>query len=165
MDESTFRDLYEESYDRLVGQVGAMTGSFGEAEDFVQEAFVRAWDHRRSLRSRPEAESWIRTSAYRLFISRYRRSKLFGRHADRSIAPPAPAEPNPDRIAVVRALQTLPVEQRQALVLFHLADLSIAEIAAETGSPEGTVKARLSRGRAALATHLTDTLPEEALHV
>ena len=46
--------------------------------------------------------------------------------------------------------------QRHALVLFHIADLSIEEIARETESPTGTVKARLSRGRATLANLLTD---------
>ena len=41
MDEAQFRDLYQDSFDRLVGQLGTMTGSFTEAQDCVQEAFVR----------------------------------------------------------------------------------------------------------------------------
>jgi RNA polymerase sigma-70 factor (ECF subfamily) len=51
----------------------------------------------------------------------------------------------------------VPAEQRRALVLYHLCDLSVAQIAAETGAPEGTVKARLARGRAALARELGDS--------
>lgn len=56
---------------------------------------------------------------------------------------------------LVEALRQLPEAQRQAVVLHHLCDLSIEQIAAETGSPAGTVKARLSRGRAALAKLLS----------
>ena len=62
-------------------------------------------------------------------------------------------------MALVAALKQLPEAQRRALVLHHLADLPVHEVARETGVPEGTVKARLSRGRAALAALLTDTPP------
>jgi RNA polymerase sigma-70 factor, ECF subfamily len=51
----------------------------------------------------------------------------------------------------------VPAEQRRALVLYHLCDLTIDEIAAETGARAGTVKARLARGRAALAPYLRET--------
>ena len=51
---------------------------------------------------------------------------------------------------VVAALARLPEDQRRAIVLFHLCDLSVDQVAAEVGAPAGTVKARLSRGRAAL---------------
>ncbi len=64
------------------------------------------------------------------------------------------------------ALRRLPAAQREAIALHYLADLPIHEVAEATGSPIGTVKARLSRGRAALAVLLTD-LPdssEEARH-
>jgi RNA polymerase sigma-70 factor (ECF subfamily) len=64
------------------------------------------------------------------------------------------------RVALARALQALPADQRRAIVLYHLCDLSVAEVAAEVNAPTGTVKARLSRGRAALATLLGDS--EEA---
>ena len=49
MDEVEFDDFYTTSYARVVGQVYAMIGSRDEAEECVQEAFVRAWAHRRSL--------------------------------------------------------------------------------------------------------------------
>jgi RNA polymerase sigma-70 factor (ECF subfamily) len=54
-------------------------------------------------------------------------------------------------VALVAALGRIPVAQRTAIVLHHLVGLPVAEVAAETGAPEGTVKARLSRGRKALA--------------
>ena len=55
------------------------------------------------------------------------------------------------------ALRQLPAAQREAIALHYLADLPINEVAAATGVPVGTVKARLSRGRAALAVLLADT--------
>jgi RNA polymerase sigma-70 factor (ECF subfamily) len=53
-------------------------------------------------------------------------------------------------------LQQLPADQRRAVVLHHLCDVPVRNIASETGVPVGTVKARLSRGRAALALLLDD---------
>jgi RNA polymerase sigma-70 factor, ECF subfamily len=69
----------------------------------------------------------------------------------------ATAGPGPDRVAFVQALRKVPAEQRRALVLYHLADLTVEQIAAEAGVRPGTVKARLARGRAALAPYLRET--------
>jgi RNA polymerase sigma-70 factor (ECF subfamily) len=66
------------------------------------------------------------------------------------------ADLSPDHVAVVNALAQIPEAQRRALVLHHMCDLPVAEVAAETGVPVGTVKARLSRGRAALQSLLGD---------
>jgi RNA polymerase sigma-70 factor (ECF subfamily) len=59
-------------------------------------------------------------------------------------------------VVLTQALATLPERHRRAVVLFHLADLSIAEIAEQEGVAEGTVKAWLHRGRAALAVQLSE---------
>ena len=66
-------------------------------------------------------------------------------------APEVMEGPTPDRVAFIDALRKVPAEQRRALVLYYVCDLSVAQIATETGVPDGTVKARLARGRAALA--------------
>jgi RNA polymerase sigma-70 factor (ECF subfamily) len=65
-----------------------------------------------------------------------------------------------DRMELLGALRRLPFEQREALALHYLADLPIEAVAVRVGSPVGTVKARLSRGRGALARMLGDSLPE-----
>ena len=145
-------------------QIAAMCGNAAEAQDCVQEAFIRAWDHRRQLDPEGHPEAWVRTTAYRLSVSRWRRASKFIRATDRSVLPDPPREPGPDRVAIDRAIGRLPKEQREAIVLFHLGDMTVADIASQTGSPIGTIKARLSRARAALATYLTDALPEEASH-
>ncbi|MCM0621238.1 RNA polymerase sigma factor [Nocardioides bruguierae] len=157
MDEVEFDDFYAASYARVVGQVHAMIGSRDEAEECVQEAFARAWAHRRRLSAAEHPEAWVRTTAHRLAVSRWRRVVRGRRPADRAVATPVTAPP-PDerRVALLAALARLPEDQRRALVLHHLADLPVREVAREVGAPEGTVKARLSRGRTALGALLAD---------
>lgn len=154
MDEAEFDDFYTTSFHRLVGQLYAMVGDREEARDCVQEAFVKAWSQRRVLDRVQHPEAWVRTTAYRLAVSRWRRRRKDDRVRDRSQLRDQPTAPDETRVALVRALQQLPDDQRRALVLHHLCDLSVAAVAAETGAPVGTVKARLSRGRTALAALL-----------
>jgi RNA polymerase sigma-70 factor (ECF subfamily) len=157
MEQTEFDAFYAASYSRLVHQLHAMTGDREEAADCVQEAFARAWSRRGSLDTAQAPEAWVRTTAYRLAVSRWRRMVRGRRDADRALHPgDHAAAPTPDRVALVAALQQLPADQRRALVLHHLCDLSVAEVAAEVGSPTGTVKARLSRGRTALHALLSD---------
>jgi RNA polymerase sigma-70 factor (ECF subfamily) len=73
--------------------------------------------------------------------------------------PPAVPGVSVETLALVQALGTLPVRQRQAIVLHYLADLPVAEIAQALAVPGGTVKSLLARGRRALAAKLGE--PEE----
>jgi RNA polymerase sigma-70 factor (ECF subfamily) len=68
-----------------------------------------------------------------------------------------------DAVALVAALRQLPAAQRIAVVLFHLFDLTVADIAEQTGSSVGAVKVRLSRGRHALA-ELLGANESESIH-
>ena len=168
MDEQQFDDFYAASFQRITGQVYAMIGNRDEAQECVQEAFVRAWAHRRKLQQAEHPEAWVRTTAYRLAVSRWRRTVRGRRPVDRAVgAATESAAPSESHVALVAALKQLPEAQRQALVLHHIADLPVHAVAAEVGVPEGTIKARLSRGRAALAALLTDEtgLQEGAHHV
>jgi RNA polymerase sigma-70 factor (ECF subfamily) len=158
MDEAGFDAFYAASFGRLVGQLHALIGDRVEAQDCVQEAFVRAWSHRASLDASRSPESWVRTAAYRLAVSRWRRRQRSRRDPDRAIEQRrGPESPTEDRVALVQALARLPEPQRRALVLHHLCDLSVQAVAEETGVSEGTVKARLARGRAALLVLLRPT--------
>jgi RNA polymerase sigma-70 factor, ECF subfamily len=152
-----FAEFYAASFRRLVGQLYAMTGDSAEAQDAVQEAFVRGWANRAKLHASASPEAWVRSTAWRIAISRWHRTRR-GWHLLRSQPPPqAESGPSPDRVTLVDALRKLPAEQRRAVVLYHLCDRTVAEIAAETGAPVGTVKARLARGRNALAAQLRDS--------
>jgi RNA polymerase sigma-70 factor, ECF subfamily len=168
MDAEEFDTFYTASFSRLVGQVYAMIGDRDEAQECVQEAFVRAWSHRQQLEKARAPEAWVRTTAYRLAVSRWRRTVRSRRDPDRALQHQQHAtELSPDHVALVQALGELPEVQRRALVLHHMCDLSVAEVAAELGAPVGTVKARLSRGRAALMTLLGEEptdLAEGASH-
>ena len=113
-----------------------------------------------------DPEAWIRTVAWRLAASKWRKTKN-GVAAMLRHGPPAHTpEPSVDNVALVTALRQIPEAQRRTIVLHHLVGLSVGEVAHEMHVPEGTVKARLSRGRAALAQLLTDdSLSEEGSHV
>jgi RNA polymerase sigma-70 factor, ECF subfamily len=158
-----YRAFYASAFARLVGQVYLLTGDFAEAQDAVQEAFIRAWSRRRRFADGDEPEAWIRTVARRIAVSRWRtgRSVLaaWRRHGP---APDVPA-PGVDTPLIVAALQQLPDEQRRAIVLHHLCDRSVDQVAVETGAPPGTVKARLSRGRDALRCILDEANAAPAL--
>lgn len=157
MDAEEFDSFYAGSFARLVGQLHAMIGDGDEAHECVQEAFVRAWSHRKQLDRAHAPEAWVRTTAYRLAVSRWRRTVRGRRDPDRAVQPVDHGRaPSEDRVAVVEALKQLPEPQRRALVLHHLCDLPVDAVAAEVGAPVGTIKARLSRGRAALQELLGD---------
>lgn len=157
MDARQFDEFYAASMGRVTAQVYAMIGNRDEAQECVQEAFARAWAHRRKLNRDGQPEAWVRTTAYRLAVSRWRRTVRARRAPDRAVGRPSTqAAPSEAHVALVTALRELPDSQRRALVLHHIADLSVSEVARELDVPEGTVKARLSRGRAALAVLLAD---------
>lgn len=157
-------ELYDASYGRLVLQLFALCGDLAEAEDAVQEAFVKAIGRGRGFDDVQNPEAWLRTVALNHQRNSWRHAKVVRRFVTAVPGPQALPELGPDHVAVVRALAALDADQRQVVVLRYLADLGTAEIARELGVPEGTVKSRLSRGRERLAP-LLDEREEESDHV
>jgi len=163
--ELDFDEFYEASFRRVVGQVYAMVGGGGrggavaDCEDAVQEAFARAWQNWHRISTYEDTEAWVRGVAFRISVSSWRKTvNRFTAHR-RQAAEAAPGERSalgPDRPAVVVALRRIAPELRQVIVLHHLLDRSVEEISRETGVAAGTVKARLVRGRKALAPHLSE---------
>lgn len=159
--DGTLDDLYTASYRKLVAQLYAVTGNRQEAEDVVQEAFMRAMSRWDQVRTYDSPEAWLRTVALNLARSRFRRTMRGAAALVRHGVPHAEPDLSPDHVALMTAMKTLPEAQREALVLHHFVGMSVDEVAATLGKPSGTIKARLSRGRTALAGVLgTD---EEAL--
>jgi RNA polymerase sigma-70 factor (ECF subfamily) len=154
--EAFVREVYDASYRRLVGQLVGITGGVAEAEDVVQEAFARACQHVRLFRRTDNPEAWLRKVAINLARSRWRRIKRWTGLAPSLAARTTLDGLSPDHVALVAALKQLPATQREAIALHHIADLPVHEVAATLGVPAGTVKARLSRGRTALAALLSD---------
>lgn len=151
----SFDAFYTATARRVAHAVYAMCGDLAEAQDCTQEAYLRAWQRWSTLRRYDDPEGWVRTVARRVAVSRWRRLRNAALARTRLGPPAVVAPPDEDHVALVEALRALPEVQRLALVLYHLVGLSVDEVAHETGSAVGTVKARLSRGRAALAPLLT----------
>ncbi len=145
------QECFATSYRRLVGQLYAVCGDLTEAEDVVAEAFVRAAANPRKFSRVDNPEAWLRTVAVNLARTRHRRRVLAAKLLRESVEEPRHPEISPDRVALVTALRALPASQRETLALHYLADLPLADVAATLGVAVGTVKARLSRGRVALA--------------
>jgi RNA polymerase sigma-70 factor (ECF subfamily) len=152
-DRVCLRDVFVASYRRLVVQLYGITGSMDEAEDLVQESFVRAAASGRRFLAADNHEAWLRTTAVNLHRSRWRKLRNGRRAQQRIPAPPDPVGPE-EHLEIIEALRALPGPQRQVIVLHYLADLPVEQIAVELGVPSGTVKSRLSRGRDALALRL-----------
>ncbi len=148
-----FDAFYRGAYERLVGQLYAVTGNLADAEDVVQEAFARASVRWRRVRALDRPEAWVRRVALNLAIDQARR--LRGRL--RFWGGPAREEPawEPEEPELLDALRGLPIRYRQVLVLHYVVGLSAQETAAELRIAVGTVHAYLSRGRQALADRLT----------
>jgi len=152
-----FDQFYAAHFAALGLQLYAYCGDRTEAEDLVQEAFCRAWQRWSKIAHYDDPAAWVRTVAWRLAVSRWRRVKTalaFVRSQREQHAPP----PGPDRVALVTALAALPEAQRRAVVLHYLADLSVRQIAEQEGVADGTVKSWLHRARATLATELGEQI-------
>jgi RNA polymerase sigma-70 factor (sigma-E family) len=149
-----FDEFYRGTRERLLSYLYAAGGELAEAQDAAQEAYLRAWQRWATVSAMDSPEAWVRTVGWRILASRWRkvrgRAVAYRRHGE-SAAVPAPSE---DTMLLVAALRRLPEAQRLAIVLHHVVGLPVATVAVETGVPVGTVKARLSRGRQALAALL-----------
>ena len=154
------QEVYATSYRRLVGQLTGVTGDRVEAEDAVMEAFTRAVNSSRSFLGADNPEAWLRTVAVNVTRTRWRRSRFFRDVSHRLVAERSYDDLPEDHIVLLAALRQLPTAQREAIALHHLADLPVHEVAEAVGAPVGTVKARLVRGRAALAVLLSETEPD-----
>ena len=157
-DSERFDEFYRGTRVRVLQYLYAAGGDLAEAQDAAQEAYARAWQRWSRVGLTEDPEAWVRVVGWRVMANGWRKLRgrvvAYRRHGPAGAAAP----PGEDTVLLVDALRLLPPEQRNALVLHHILDRPVAAIAIETGVPVGTVKARLARGRRALAA-LID-LPE-----
>lgn len=146
MDENEFEDLYRRAGRRLIGVTYAACGDLQEAQDCVQEAFVRAWARRHLLDPGGAPEAFVRVTALRLAVSRWRRRVTADRALVRSGWADGLPAPDGDHVDVVRAMRSLPPKARVVVALHYLCDVPVAEIATQTGVPINTVKSHVSAG-------------------
>src|SRR5262245_41696955 len=133
------------------------------ADDLLQETALRARSFESSYQADTNLKAWLHQILFSVFITRCRRRRRNGRFLAEHAADPnlwcssnEPSRPNEGLSPPVkRAIQSLPRQFGQVVVLVDLQDMSYGEAAAELGVPIGTVMSRLHRGRKLLATQLS----------
>ena len=151
------REVYDVSYPRLVVQLFALTGDLADAEDAVQEAFVKALGKGRRIRAGRQSRGLAAHGALNHVRNRWRHAEVVRRLRTKVPGPTPGVEVGPEHVALVEALAELDPPHRTVVVLHYLADRSIADISIELGVPEGTIKSRLARSRELLAPLLSDS--------
>lgn len=152
--------VYERACRPLIGLLTVMGGSVSDAEEIAQDAFVKLLEHWSRVRDYDDVDAWLRTVAVRMLISRHRRHTVAGfglRKLAARAEVAAQGGPSDARLDLSTALAALPVGYRAVVLLHHVHDLPVNEVATLLRVPVGTVKSRLARARAALAPLLTDT--------
>ena len=170
-----FESFYRAAKDGCFRAVAGWTGDLHEAEDLVDEAFVRAAAAWATLATHPCPEGWVVTTARNLARDRGRRRRRWTLNAPSlwSSATPTNAgvEPMVDE-RLLRSIANLPVRQREVVVYRILLDLDTAATAAELGMAPGTVTTHLRRALARLRSVLAsdqeqprqEQTRKEALH-
>jgi len=136
------------------------------AEDMAQEAFLRVYRGLKGWRRDSAFSTWIFAIAMNFYRSELRRLPERARLSQslevlENIAAQSTDSTNADRDrAVRRAVSALPAKYKEALVLFYFHEMDVSAAAKSLGLPEGTVKARLSRGRKILREKLPQFLGE-----
>jgi RNA polymerase sigma-70 factor (ECF subfamily) len=154
-DTEGFAEFYAANVSALTMSLYAYTGDLSAAQDAVQEAFTRALVRWERIAQHDNPAAWTRRVAWNLATSRWRRIRVADRYlrAQRDESVPGP---EPDQVALVAALKTLPDKQRRAIVMHYLGGLTAREIGLVEGQSEANVRVLLHRGRTALATRLAD---------
>ncbi len=145
--------LYASNIQEATRLAYLLTGERELAEDLAQDAFVKAAGRFRNLRGQDAFGAYLRKTVVNSCRAHWRRRKVERAYLDR-----AAREKNatshqsdvPQRLAIIGALDQLPLRQRTAVVLRHYADLSERETAELMGCTVGTVKTLTSRGLATL---------------
>jgi RNA polymerase sigma-70 factor (sigma-E family) len=155
-------DLHRQEYDAMVRLATVVLGDRGQAEEVVQDAFVRLQLRWRGLRGLERPPAYLRRMVLNGCRSQLRRRTVRDHHDARRTVVATVTGPEPAAVArdeherVIAALRLLPDRQREALVLRYYLDLPEAEIAAAMAVSAGSVKTHLHRGVAALAHLLED---------
>ena len=135
---------------RLRRYARALVGNRDDADDLVQDTLERAWVKSAMWRGVTDMRAWLFGIMHNLHVDGVRRPKLHTVVLDEDTPEIPVSSTQGDRLAVLdlqAALERLPVEQREIVLLIALEDLSYAEVATTLGIPIGSVMSRLSRGR------------------
>ena len=154
MDKQTFTAQVLSAGDSLYRVAKSILRSDTDCEDAVQEAILRAWEKRGSLREERFFKTWLTriliNECYRLARNRTETVPL------ESCGELRTTNGEPVDIALRDAILNLPLKMRTAVVLYYIEGYSVAEVGRMLRVPAGTVKSRLSKGRKLLQMELLD---------
>ena len=143
----TFEDFFGTEHARLFGALCFVTGDRDEAEEIMQDAFLKVWERWPRVDAMDDPVGYLYRSAMNLFRKRYRRAVL----AIRRSVGAAPSRDDfadaDDRDTVRRVLSTLPPRQRAALVLTEMVGFSAIEAGRALGVQASTVRSLSHQGR------------------
>jgi RNA polymerase sigma-70 factor (family 1) len=154
-EERAFRELFDALYDQLLRFAHALVRDAATAEDLVQEAFVRTWDHRNTFVSGQPLRAYLYRTVRNLSLNHLRDDQTRQRLLDDVTIADSGAMPRPmlgpsDHVAALelsaelaRLIDTLPPRQREALTLSRIEGLSHDEVAAVMGCAPRTVNNHL----------------------
>jgi RNA polymerase sigma-70 factor (ECF subfamily) len=157
-----------ETYSALLFRVAhSVLRSRSEAEDVVQDAFVRVLEHRQSLAAVRDMRVWLIRIAWNLALDRRRRirpEQMDADFAESLVASSVPADKALDEAqrmrSVLRELERLPRGERHVLLLSAIEELGTAEMAQVLGRSESAVRALLFRARTRLRERLQEQMGE-----
>jgi RNA polymerase sigma-70 factor, ECF subfamily len=160
-DPDAFAEIVRRHRDRLWAVALRTLGDREEAADAVQDALVSAFRSAHTFRGQSAVTTWLHRITVNACLDRARKvasrrtapvadEKRFEELLEPHESAAAPAERGELHDELLRALATLPVEQRAVLVLVDMQGYAVAEAAAMLDVPPGTVKSRCARGRARL---------------
>ena len=168
----TFEETVLPHLDAAYNLARWLTRNEHDAQDVVQEAYLRAFRFFSGFRG-SDARAWlltiVRNTCYTWF--RQNRSPELAADFDEAVREKESGEPDPETRQVLKAqtqlvndaIEKLPIEFREVMVLRELEELSYKEIAAVVGVPIGTVMSRLARARKRLHESLRELAPADSL--
>ncbi len=160
-DQQAFANLVKLHQSRIRKLLLRLCGSHAMADDFAQEAFLKAWRRLPALREADAFGTWLRRIALRCAFDGLRKGGLgIGAEEETAAEDRGGGEDANTRLDIEAALMQLSIPARGCVVLFHAEGMSHQEIADETGLPVGTVKSHIARGTIRLRSFLKPWRPE-----
>jgi RNA polymerase sigma-70 factor (ECF subfamily) len=153
-DVAAFEDFFRGQTQSLYAHLCLITGNRAEAEELMQDAFLKVWERWDHVRGMDDPVGYLYRTAMNLFRKRYRRTVLALRKTVSEELRRDEFATVEDRSIVARAMVELAPRQRAALVLTELIGFSSEEAGHMLGVRPGTVRALASHGRAAMKQHL-----------
>jgi RNA polymerase sigma-70 factor (ECF subfamily) len=154
-----FGVLVQRHQDRLWAVALRMVRDRDDAADVLQDALVKAYRGAAGFRGEAAVSTWLHRIVVTTALDLLRRRRPVLPEVADPVDPVDVAARRDTRLDIAAALDSLPADQRAAVVLVDLQGFAVDEAAVVLGCPPGTVKSRCFRGRARLARLLTDYAP------